>query len=151
MIKTVSKHLYTIEILSILDWMEKEDGFILTTKLPIKIQWGMNKNLSTLRAVRDTYNEFNTKVENNYLDDEHSEDSVNEDNQTIRVVKEKYLNEFAKEKNEILMTENDIDIRQFSIEDFGDADIDLADMSMLSFFIYDEQTKDTETVEGEIV
>lgn len=151
MTKTVSKHFLTIDVLNILNWMEKKDGFILTAKLPIKIQWEMNKNLIALNEIRNTYNDFNQKLEQEYSDDEHAEDSINKNGESIREVKEKYREEFIKAKNEILATENDVNIRQFNIKDFGDINIDLPDMAMLSIFIIDEEKNKDENIESEVV
>lgn len=144
--KTISKHLLTIDALNLLTWMEKENGFIATTKLPIRIQWDMNKNFAALNNIRNQYQEFEKKLQERYSDDEHSETSVDENGQDLRMVKKQFLPEFTKERSEILSTENDVEIHQFCIEDFGNIEIDLPDMAMLNFFIINEEETSSQPI-----
>lgn len=137
--KTIT--LKTFDALNLLYWVESEDGFWNNTKLPIKLQWDMKKNIDTFSEIRNTYNEFYSKVQQKYSDDKYSEEITQENGQVERVVKDEYIAEFNKELNDILTTDNEVKIRQFSIEDFGSVDIDKKDMDMLSFFISEEETE----------
>ena len=134
--KTIT--LKTFDALNILFWIESEDSFWNTTKLPIKLQWDMKKNIDVFSEIRNTYNDFYRKVQQKYSDDKYSEEVTTEDGRVDRTVKEEFISEFNKEINDILATDNEVKIRKFNIEDFGSVDIDKKDMDMLSFFINEE-------------
>lgn len=137
--KTIT--LKTFDALNILFWVESEEGFWNTTKLPIKLQWDMKKNIDVLSEIRNTYNEFYGKIQQKYSDDKYSKEITMENGQVDRIVKDEFITEFNKELNDILATDNEVKIRQFNIEDFGSVDIDKKDMDMLSFFISEEETE----------
>ena len=137
--KTIT--LKTFDALNILFWVESEEGFWNTTKLPIKLQWDMKKNIDVLSEIRNTYNEFYGKIQQKYSDDKYSKEITMENCQVDRIVKDEFITEFNKELNDILATDNEVKIRQFNIEDFGSVDIDKKDMDMLSFFISEEETE----------
>lgn len=134
--KTIT--LKTFDALNILFWIESEDSFWNNTKLPIKLQWDMKKNIDAFSEIRNTYNDFYRKVQQKYSDDKYSEEVTTEDGHVDRMVKEEFVVEFNKELNDILATDNEVKIRQFNIEDFGSVDIQKRDMDMLSFFISEE-------------
>ena len=134
--KTIT--LKTFDALNILFWIESEDSFWNNTKLPIKLQWDMKKNIDAFSEIRNTYNDFYRKVQQKYSDDKYSEEVTTEDGRVDRTVKEEFISEFNKEINDILATDNEVKIRKFNIEDFGSVDIDKKDMDMLSFFINEE-------------
>lgn len=136
--KTIT--LKTFDALNILFWVESEDSFWNNTKLPIKLQWDMKKNIDAFSEIRNTYNDFYRKVQQKYSDDKYSEEVTTENGQVDRMVKEEFISEYNKELNDILSTDNEVKIRQFNIEDFGSVDIDKKDMDMLSFFISEEET-----------
>ena len=136
--KTIT--LKTFDALNILFWIESEDSFWNNTKLPIKLQWDMKKNIDAFSEIRNTYNDFYRKVQQKYSDDKYSEEFTTENGQVDRMVKEEFISEYNKELNDILTTDNEVKIRQFNIEDFGSVDIDKKDMDMLSFFISEEET-----------
>ena len=131
----------TIDALNLLYWVESEESFWNKTKLPIKLQWDMKKNIDTLSEIRNTYNEFYGKIQQKYSDDKYSKEVTQENGQVERVVKDEFISEFNNELNDILVTDNEVRIRQFNIEDFGSVDIDKKDMDMLSFFITEEETE----------
>lgn len=134
--KTIT--LKTFDALNILFWIESEDSFWNNTKLPIKLQWDMKKNIDAFSEIRNTYNDFYRKVQQKYSDDKYSEEVTTEDGRVDRTVKEEFISEFNKEINDILATDNEVKIKKFNIEDFGSVDIDKKDMDMLSFFINEE-------------
>ena len=136
--KTIT--LKTFDALNLLYWIESEEGFWNTTKLPIKLQWDMKKNIDTLSEIRNTYNKFYGKIQQKYSDDKYSKEVTSENGQVERMVKEEFISEYNKELNDILSTDNEVKIKQFNIEDFGSVDIDKKDMDMLSFFISEEET-----------
>ena len=137
--KTIT--LKTFDALNILFWIESEDSFWNNTKLPIKLQWDMKKNIDAFSEIRNTYNDFYRKVQQKYSDDKYSEEVTTENGQVDRMVKEEFISEYNKELNDILSTDNEVKIRQFNIEDFGSVDIQKKDMDMLSFFISEEETE----------
>ena len=137
--KTIT--LKTFDALNILFWIESEDSFWNNTKLPIKLQWDMKKNIDALSEIRNTYNDFYRKVQQKYSDNKYSEEVTTENGQVDRMVKEEFISEYNKELNDILSTDNEVKIRQFNIEDFGSVDIQKKDMDMLSFFISEEETE----------
>ena len=134
--KTIT--LKTFDALNLLYWIESEDSFWNNTKLPIKLQWDMKKNIDAFSEIRNTYNDFYRKVQQKYSDDKYSEEVTTEDGRVDRTVKEEFISEFNKEINDILATDNEVKIKKFNIEDFGSVDIDKKDMDMLSFFINEE-------------
>ena len=134
--KTIT--LKTFDALNILFWVESEDSFWNNTKLPIKLQWDMKKNIDAFSEIRNTYNDFYRKVQQKYSDDKYSEEVTTEDGRVDRMIKEEFISEFNKEINDILTTDNEVKIRKFNIEDFGSVDIDKKDMDVLSFFIEEE-------------
>ena len=137
--KTIT--LKTFDALNILFWIESEDSFWNNTKLPIKLQWDMKKNIDSFLEIRNTYNDFYRKVQQKYSDNKYSEEVTTENGQVDRMVKEEFISEYNKELNDILSTDNEIKIRQFNIKDFGSVDIQKKDMDMLSFFISEEETE----------
>ena len=137
--KTIT--LKTFDALNLLFWIESEDSFWNNTKLPIKLQWDMKKNIDAFSKIRNTYNDFYRKVQQKYSDNKYSEEVTTENGQVNRMVKEEFISEYNKELNDILATDNEVKIRQFNIEDFGSVDIDKKDMDMLSFFITEEETE----------
>ena len=137
--KTIT--LKTFDALNILFWVESEDSFWNNTKLPIKLQWDMKKNIDAFSEIRNTYNDFYRKVQQKYSDDKYSEEVTTENGQVDRMVKEEFISEYNKELNDILSTDNEIKSRQFNIKDFGSVDIQKKDMDMLSFFISEEETE----------
>ena len=149
--KTVEKTLLTIEALNILGWAEQENGFIANVKLSVKLMWNLQDDLKALIEIREKFSEFNKKIEKKYGDDEHSFDAEEIDNngqtQKMRRVRDEYLEEFNKERNEIFIQENNSKVKVFDIEDFGDIEVSVQDMGMLGFFIADAE----DTVEAEVV
>jgi hypothetical protein len=145
MSKTIIKNIVTFEVLNIINWMESENGFLIKNELPIKVQWGMRNNLKAFDEVRMKYNEFVDKLHRKYSDDKYSEISTSENGQEIRVVKAEYIADYNKEMDEIYATENEIKLEQFSLEDFGDADITLRDMDILSIFIKNNDENEDKT------
>ena len=137
--KTIT--LKTFDALNILFWIESEDSFWNNTKLPIKLQWDMKKNIDSFLEIRNTYNDFYRKVQQKYSDNKYSEEVTTENGQVDRMVKEEFISEYNKELNDIVSTDNEIKIRQFNIKDFGSVDIQKKDMDMLSFFISEEETE----------
>lgn len=143
--KTEIKTVLTIDALSILSWAEDGNGYIANAKLPIKMMWGLKEDISLLDGIRQRYNEFDKEINDRYMSDEFSFDDVETDENgnenTVRRVKDEYLDQFNSEKRELLFTENEIEINVFDIEDFGDIEIGIQDLNMLNFFIASEDTK----------
>ena len=137
--KKEEKTLLTIDVLSILSWIENKDGYISKTKLPIKIMWEIKADIAKLAEIRARYNDFESEINSRYMSDEFSynDEEIDENgNRTqIRKVKNEYLDQFNSEKRELLSTENKIDVSVFDIEDFGDIEIGIHDLNMLGFFI----------------
>ena len=87
--KTIT--LKTFDALNILFWVESEDSFWNNTKLPIKLQWDMKKNIDAFSEIRNTYNDFYRKVQQKYSDDKYSEEVTTEDGRVDRMVKEEFI------------------------------------------------------------
>lgn len=143
--KMEEKTLLTIDALSILSWAEDGNGYIANAKLPIKMMWGLKEDVAKLAEIRARYNEFDQEINDRYMSDEFSFDDIETDENgnenTVRRVKDEYLDQFNSEKRELLFTENEIEINVFGIEDFGDIEIGIQDLNMLNFFIASEDTK----------
>lgn len=151
----ITKTLSNYDVLNILAWTEVENGFWATTKLPIKLQWDMKKNTDVLNRIKTSFEEFQKKIQEKYSDDKYSEDKE-QDGQVVRVVKDKYIEEYNKEITELLFAENEVEIIKFDIEDFGDISLEKRDMDMLSFFIDipnedSDNNVEAEKVDGEVV
>lgn len=148
--KLERKTILTIDALSILSWAENENGYIANAKLPIKMMWGLKESIEKLNKIRQRYNEFDQEINERYMSDEFSFDDVgtdeNANKNTIRRVKDEYLDQFNSEKRELLFTENKIDVSVFDIEDFGDIEIGIHDLNMLDFFIASINNNETESV-----
>lgn len=138
MSKTTTKKIFTYEALNILSWIESENGLFSKEKFNIRIQWDMKKNIDTLLKIRKSYEEFLNKIQNRYSDDKYSKEVIDGED-TKRIVIKEFLEQYTKECNELLLTENEVDIKQFDIEDFGDINMGIQDMEMLSWFIFDEE------------
>jgi ribosomal protein S18 len=151
MSKLVEKKLYTIEVLNILGWLSQENNPVLSAKLPIKLSWDFRKNIKVFEGIQEQYNQFDKELQERYIDDKYSYDfeteDENGDKQTIRRVKDEYLAEYSKNKEELLFTENNVSLFIFNIEDFGDdIELDYKDMELLSVFITDSENEDKENV-----
>ena len=107
--KTIT--LKTFDALNILFWIESEDSFWNNTKLPIKLQWDMKKNIDAFSEIRNTYNDFYRKVQQKYSDDKYSKEVTTENGQVDRMVKEEFISEYNKELNDILSTDNEVKIQ----------------------------------------
>ena len=109
------------------------------------MMWGLKEDISRLDEIRQRYNEFDKEINDRYMSDEFSFDDIETDENgnenTVRRVKDEYLDQFNSEKRELLFTENEIEINVFGIEDFGDIEIGIQDLNMLNFFIASEDTK----------
>lgn len=150
--KTTKKTLLTIEALNIVGWLTQDNSIIASSTLPIKVMWDMRKNVMALEQIREQYNKMLEEVRNKYMADEYSTEGTDEDGQKVRIIKDEYKAEWDKAVNELLGTENEIEIKVFDIEDFGDIEVSINDLNMLSFF-FDEEDEDEapDTVEGEVV
>ena len=148
---TIKKTITNFDIVNYLAWINFEEGFWATEKLPIKLQWNMKKNIITLQKIKEDYDEFYKKIQEKYSTDEFSEEKE-QDGQVVRIVKDEFIPEFNNEINDLLLIENEVEIIQFDIEDFGNIDIQKPDMDMLSLFIKDdEDAQKFEKVDGEVV
>lgn len=141
--KNINKTILTIDVLNILTWLESDKGLFFDSKFPIKLQWNMKKNKEKFKDIRNTYNEFYKKIQEKYSADKYSEEIQEKDGSVSRVVKNEYIDDFNKELNELLLTENEIPLYQFCIDEFGDINVDSNDIDMLSFFIINDTEEET--------
>ena len=163
----MTKTFTTIDIVTICAWYkecrEKEEKPL--NDLPLKTQWLLKKNITALQPIAESFMTFRDENEKNvqakYMDDEHSEESTDENDNPIRKIREKYQEDFSKDLNEINMKlseialeENSVDIEFLNIEALIDdlpehTSLTIDDLEILNFM--DKEDKDTETVESEIV
>jgi hypothetical protein len=139
---TKERKLYTIEVLNILNWANKQDGIIATAKLPIKLAWELRKNLKKFQEIQEQYNQFDKTLQEKYATDAFSYETTDENGNVARKVKDEYVNEFSAKKQEILFTENTVELTVFDINNFGDIDVNISDMEMLNYFLNDTETED---------
>lgn len=136
--KTVTKTLLTIEALNIVGYLTQENSIIASSTLPIKVMWDMRKNIMELDKIREHYNKMLEEVRGRYMSDVYSTEEE-ENGQTVRKIKEEYKEEWDKAVNELLSTENEVEIKVFNIEDFGDIEVSINDLNVLSFFFGEEK------------
>lgn len=136
--KTVTKTLLTIEAINIVGYLTQENSIITSSTLPIKVMWDMRKNIMELDKIREHYNKMLEEVRGRYMSDVYSTEEE-ENGQTVRKIKEEYKEEWDKAVNELLSTENEVEIKVFNIEDFGDIEVSINDLNVLSFFFGEEK------------
>lgn len=125
----MTKIFTTIDIVTICAWYkacrEKEEQPL--NNLPLKIQWILKKNITTLQPIAENFLSFRDENEKNvqmkYADDEHSYEDVDENNQAVRKIRDEYqeqfqndLNEINNKLNEIAMEQNEVEIEFLNIE-----------------------------------
>lgn len=141
--KTVEKTIMTIDALNILNWLEQPDGFMSKVKLPIQVMWDLKDNIRFLTAIREKYHEFYPEIEKKYSDDAHSyefeQKEENGEMTIVRRVKDEFMEAFNKEKYDLLISETKYPVKVFNIEEFGDVEVGIQDMNMLSFFMEEQQ------------
>lgn len=100
--------------------------------LPASIAWKRRLNLTKLIDANRVISEALNEVSEKFSDDEHSYDDKEKN---ARLVKPKYMEEFAKLRTEVLDQETDVDIKKVKIEEIGDIVLSEADMDTLAFMI----------------
>lgn len=153
----MQKTFSTLEILNICGWYkqirEKEDKPL--NDLPLKVQWDLKKNINAMGSIADDFlalqKENEDELKSHYVDDEHSFESVDEEGNPVRKIKDEYLADFQaavtemnKKLTDILEETNDIEIKPIDVdavvESLGDneAKLTVDDLEILSVFNEDK-------------
>lgn len=145
-----NKKLTNLEILNIYNYVNRSEDLNgektypmlkLLNQFSTKVKWAFHVNLKKIEDVVTIYNNVVKDVQQEYSDDEHSIESTDTDNNKtkIRTIKEKYLKEYQEKIQELLLQENEISIKLISIDDLSDANLDFADLEILSFMINENE------------
>lgn len=116
------KKLTTLEILNICAWYKKcrEDANKPLSVLPLTVQWKIKNNVKKIQDIADNFSQFRDEADNEireeYISDEKSEESTDENGLPIRKIKDEYLEgyqakitELNAKLTEIVESENEID------------------------------------------
>lgn len=113
---------------------DRKNGLYPTpVALPASVAWKKRLNIKALFEARKTIDEALAEIDQKYSDDAHSEMK-----DKTRMVKSEFLEEFAKQKVEILEQDTDVVIKKIKIEDLGDTLITDEDLDTLAFMIEEE-------------
>lgn len=152
------KKLTTLEILNICAWYKKcrEDENKPLSVLPLTIQWKIKNNIKKIQDIAENFNQFRDEADNEireeYISDEKSEDSTDENGLPVRKIKDEYLEayqtkitELNAKLTEIVESENDVDFDCVDINSIVDQinDTDkkftIEDLEMLMFMDNSEE------------
>ena len=146
------KELTTLEILNICAWYKKcrEDANKPLGVLPLTVQWKIKNNIKKIQDIADNFTQFRDDADNEireeYISDEKSEESTDENGMAIRKIKDEYLEayqakitELNAKLTEIVESKNSIDFDCIDInaivDQINDTDkkFTIDDLEMLMF------------------
>ena len=106
------------------NFFEKENLYI-----PVKANFYIQKNIKTLLQAEKEIEQARLKIGQHYGE-------LNE-KQTEYIISAEKINEANKELNDLLLMEQDLDIKTFSLEALGDINLTSQQMQALMFMIED--------------
>ena len=102
--------------------------------VPIKVSFKLIKNAKKIDAVLESYNEANRKLLNKYVEkDENGE--MKRDNDGNVQISTSCVNDYIRERNELLEVENDIDLEIIDAEELSIERIKPAILLALDYMI----------------
>lgn len=151
----MTKTFTTLEIINICAWYKqsRENPDKPLSVLPLTVQWKLKNNVTKLQTLSDNFMNFRDEADNaireEYISDEKSEESVDEQGQPIRKIKDEYLEtyqakvtELNEKLSEIIAEKQDVDIDTIDINAVVDEIVDnskltIEDLEMLNFMNID--------------
>lgn len=122
--------LTNLQIYNYANTLLEEFGVDCGIKLPVRINFFLQKNIQTLTALGKEVETARLAIVQQYGE-------LNEDG-TAYVIPADKVEDATKELNDLLTLEQDVAIRTFDIESFNDVDLTYKQMSALMFMIDDE-------------
>lgn len=154
MAKKITKTIPMIAAVNEVAWYVQEKDTL--SALSVKARWNLKKNMKELDNIASQFHEFKTNLEEElrakYTTDEMSNETVLEDGNIGRKVKDEYLEDYQKDieemnakVSELLYEDEEVNLYVIDMDDevermADDADLSDAAMDMLSLF---------EDIEGE--
>lgn len=155
--------------INIIDWYNNDDVQKKLSKLPLKIQWDIRKNMVALQSITKVFNTFRSElikkrneewfVEGNGKCEKTTVVDENGNEQEALQVIDKYQDELRqyednlnKQLAEILMEENELDVISFNIDEFVEkaddshAGLDIHDLDIIMIFAESDES-DTDKCE----
>lgn len=133
-----TKTLKNYEIVDILKELNDPDSIINSknsdTKLPVKILWAISGNIKKLNDILELIHEQEQAINDSYFNDDKSE--VNDEG--LYVVKTEFRDEFIKEKNDLMLIENEVDLSMINLSDIQDFNFRPSDFMSINFMIFDD-------------
>lgn len=140
----------TLEVINFINWYQKEDTQNRLSKLPLKTQWTLLKNVKILEPIFNNFQEFrqeliNKRNEEWFVEGNGKCEKINENGEEALRIKDEYLEEFhnndeqlnnqikeiVEEENELELFSINIDKLIESLENDEDCKININDLQML--------------------
>ena len=96
-------------------------------KLPVKINFFLQKNIQVMKELAQEIEQARVKIASAY-------GVLSEDGESYSIPADKTA-EVQKELNDLLLLEQDVEIRTFKLDDFSDIDLTFKQMNALMFMI----------------
>lgn len=123
------------ELINLLAWFERSDGWFKTTKLSVPIR-RMFKNIQTkLTTLKDVFDADLREIETLFADDEHS--SVIDPTTNKRQVKPEYIDEFKHHKYDLLAVKSEFEFIPVPCSVFENVECTDADYQFIDLLISD--------------
>lgn len=110
---------------------------IAQKELPVKVSYAIAKNLSKLESELKIYNKEREKLIEKYSVKDEKGKMIVDENSQIKIQPEQMEN-WNKDLKELLDIENEIDIRQFSIEALNGYNMSASDLMLIGYMIIEE-------------
>ena len=128
--------LRNFEIREIINNLAGQNSLIYSTeKMPIKILWVIDGNLTKLKEIAERIDQKQEEINQSYNTEEKSENFTFENGEEGRRVKEEFLQEYREEINELMMIENEVNIETLSIDDFNNISLSPAEFGSIRFML----------------
>jgi len=102
-------------------------------ELPIKISFLLAKNISHINAELKIYNDERQKLVEKYSIKDKNDKPIIENNQIK--LQPKLINDWNKDMSELLSIENEVNIKQFSIDNLEGISISASEIMAIKFMI----------------
>lgn len=165
----MKKNIMNIAAVNELNWYMNEATKEKMSKLPLKVQWTIRKNMKVLEPLSQNFTDFRDELiqkrNNEWFEEGNGKcerstqkDADGNDQEVLKILDEymdeyrEYENDMNRQLNDILVETNEVSLFPINIEEFVeiadqyDTGIDLDDIDMLSMF-----EEEIEHVEAEVV
>ena len=136
----MKKTLTNLEVANIIAYSNTEDSIAqnIAIKFPMSFAWKFRKNLNRLKTVNDNFAQRQQEIISFYSDDTYS--YVNDKENSSRIVKDEYVEEYNKKLSDLYAQSTDLDIDQVKLSELLAAKIELSipELDILSFMIDEE-------------